>query len=183
MEADPKWIYTPTEPGANRKWIFSLADLEEYGDFTSLFGFYRIKAVNVQVIMPNTVTDAGALGAAAKGNFVAYAVTDESTFTNSYTSGVEAQYLKCQSHAKRLLTTTTGRGQSFYMPVKQLSLAAHTETNNDYRVMRPAFIATAEPFCKHYGLQMRIQRTDNQAFAGGVVKFILTYYLQMKRAE
>ena len=133
--------------------------------------------------MPNTVTDAGALGTAARGNFICYAISDESTFSSQYTNGTEKQFLKCQSHAKRLLTTTTGRGQSFYMPVKQLSLTAHNEINNDYRVVRPAFIATAEPFTKHYGMQTRIQRTDNEPFADGTVKIILTYYIECKRVE
>ncbi|AXQ65783.1 MAG: capsid jelly roll protein [Cressdnaviricota sp.] len=183
IDPDPNWIYTPAEPGANRKWVFALSDLTEFGDFTSLFGFYRINAVNVQIIMPNTVTDAGALGQAAKGNFIAYAISDESTFGNQYSNGIEAAYLRCQSHSKKLLTTTTGRGHNFYMKVKQLSLAAHSAENNDYRVMRPAFISTAEPYTKHYGMQTRIQRTDNQPFVNGTMKVILTYYIECKRVE
>jgi len=183
ISAYSDWIYTPLEPGGNKKWTFQLRDLSEFGDFTTLFGFYRINAVNVQIIMPNTVTDAGALTQAARGNFVCYAIADRDTFADSYTSGVEADYLRCQSHKKTLMTTTDGRPHNFYMKVNQLSLATHSETNNDYRVVSPKFISTKEPYTKHYGLQTRIQRTDNQEFGGGVVKFIMTYYMEFKRVE
>lgn len=162
---------------------FALSELVDYTDFTNLFDSYRIKGVRMQGYFSNTQSSGD-----ANTNLMLYYMTSD--FGNQAPSSLTEQFfLNRPTHKKKILLNANG-GKVFdiYQPLKQLSELYASTTNTDYALVNPRFVSTAEPNTPHYGMYMRLQRIDGEAFSTSTttypaLKIVYTYYLQCRGVQ
>jgi len=162
-------------------YVFSMAQIPDYANFTNLFDSYKIVGTRVQGYL---------------------------SFTNSTpTSQAQTMLFYCRDHLgqsqatdlsedwfnqrprsrKRLLVNSIGRPSfDIYMPLTQLANTYQSVANNDYTMKRPKFISTNEVNTPHYGFNLRLARVDgnnwtaNTANQYPTLKIFTTVYFQMR---
>ncbi len=172
-----------------RNWGFSLSQLNDYAEFTSLFKFYRLKGVRIQCYFSNTNSPASHSTAGNSPNQQILMWFDTNRDGNdSSDSGLEQTYLNSQTAKKRLCLKTNGRPIDLYMKLRQQNMIYGGVGNTDYTTVTPKWIATTEPATPHYGHKTMLQRVDGQAFTSGIsnsqyMKIIQTIYFECKKVE
>lgn len=171
-----------------RNWGFSLGQLGDYLEFTNLFKYYRLKGVRIQMYFSNNVSTTDDGNNASANQQVIMWIDSNKDGSNFASAGLEETYLNSQTAKKRLCLKTNGKPVDIYMPLMQQNMIYGGDTNTDYTVVKPRWIATHEPTTPHYGYKMMLQRVDGQAFTSGVTnsqycKIIQTLYFQCKKVE
>lgn len=171
-----------------RNWAFSLGQLDDYEDFTSLFKFYRLKAVRVQIYFSNTSSTTRNAGSTASNQQMLMWIDTNKDGSDLAAAGEDDTYLNSQTAKKKLCLTSTGEPLDIYMPLRQQTMVYGGATNTDYTTTTPKWIATTEFSTPHFGHKMMIQRVDGQPFTSGITnsqyaKIIHTVYLECKKVE
>jgi len=185
------WISAPDNKSMYKQWNFKLSDLAgvDNTDFTNLFRRYRINAAKVEMSFSNTgsVPAPGGSG----GNFQMQLYTRANRSGRSEEIITEQSMLNTQASKKRLCLNN-GRPIKYYMKLNQLSETFANVgglPNTDYTVQKPRYVSTGETGCEHYGLDMFINRVDNEtlgsnlASAPQVMRCTITYYMSFKGVE
>ncbi len=172
--------------GLSKTLIYSIAQVQDYTDFTNLFALYKLNAVNLQLTLSATNANANTPTASANpSQIIAYTSPNQVGAAETLN---EQYFLNTTSSKKRNLMNSQGRGVNFYMKLKQLGNTYSGLGGDDYTLQRPRLISTKEPTCPHYGLNMRLQRVDNLPFSTGFsgdiyMKITTTYYIQCKQVQ
>ena len=182
-EAQSGWAYDGN--AITRQWTFALSDLVNVNntDFKNLFAAYRIKGVRMQGFSSNT------MASDQNSNVIL-------TYCNNWqgtTTALTQQYFDERQASKRrpLLNRQGGKAWDMYIPLRQLSnIFSGSVVSNDYGTMKPKWIGTNEDTTGHYGLNMRLERADGDAFgqymqSGGFasIRIVLTYYLECRGVQ
>lgn len=167
---------------------FKLTDLQQHGEFTDLFAMYKIKAVRMQMYFSNSVAESmnESSGTASSPNQQILCWMDRNTGTTAFTGDTD-EMLNSQTAKKKLCLRTDGRPLDIYMPVRPMS-----NIEQDSTFIRPIpsnrspWIGTDYPSVEHFGLNLMLQRVDNQAFTTGIsnsqyARIIYTVYIQCKK--
>lgn len=165
-----------------KQFVFTLDQLPNYTEFTALFASYKNCAVKQEIYFSNTNS------VDTNSRLLLYYDNNPQGETKVLT---ESHYLQTQTSRKRLVATTSRAPIKFYTKLKQLNVVYHQMTPTplvDYTMQYPRYISTSEPTTPHYGINMRIQRVDNQPFGTDLshfqfVKIITTVYVTCKRVE
>ena len=183
--------------GYCRSQPFKLSDLPQYQEFTNMFAQYRILAVKQDYYFSDTVsTNTGSAPTQTLGSrqLMLYSVPNAQG-TNNVANMTEGFFMQSQSAKKRLCLNTLGKPVGLYHKCKQLSRIFSGELGNqDFIKIKPKFVSTAETEAQHYGLDVRIQRVDNNAFSHGssapqadyaypTVKIITKLYIQCRQVK
>lgn len=171
-----------------RNWGFSLAQLNDYTEFTQLFKFYRLKGVRVQMFFSNTNSSSEDGNNSASNQQIIMWLDTNRDGANVAASGLEQTYLNSQTAKKRLCLNTIGKPIDLFMRLRQQSMVYGGVGNTDYTTVTPKWIATTEATTPHYGHKTMLQRVDGQPFTSGLsnsqyVKIIQTIYFECKKVE
>lgn len=155
--------------------VFTLNDLPNNFQYTSLFDQYRINAVKLEFITNGTITTT-----AVNDQLIAYNFTD---YMGQIQGGgampVESQLLTMQRCRRR--QQIDGSPLKVYSKCKQLSHITETAIATAYGKIKPRWISTQEPAVQHFGL---ITCWTNAS--GGVLptqttmRVTITYYLECR---
>ena len=162
-------------------YVISLAQIPNYTNFTNLFDSYRIRAIRLQgyfsfnVAAPNNQAQA-----------MLYYCRDH--LGQSTPADLSEDWFNERPRSrKRLLVNGSGKPSfDIYMPLTQLANTYGTVTNNDYTMKRPKFISTNEVNTPHYGMNLRLQRVDGNAWTSGTsnqyptLKLYTTVYFECR---
>ena len=170
-----------------KNWGFSLAQLNDYTEFTQLFKFYRLKGVRIQMYFSNTNSNSKDGGSSPNQQCLLWIDTNRDG-QDTASSGLEQTYLNSQTARKRLCLNTIGKPIDMYMRLRQQNMIYGGIGNTDYTTVSPKWIATTEPATPHYGHKTMLQRVDGQSFTSGIsnsqfVKIIQTVYFECKKVE
>ena len=178
--------WTSESNGLYRTWVFSLQQVQDFTDFTNLFGLYKLSAVNVEMTLSSTNANVNTASASMNpSQIIVYTAPNPIGFNETLN---EVYFLNTSSAKKRNLMNSNGRSSNFYMPLKQATQVFAGVSNDDYAVQRPKFISTSESATPHYGIDMRMQRVDGLPFSSGYsgdmyMKITTTYYIQCKQVQ
>ena len=162
-------------------YVISMAQIPNYTNFTNLFDSYRIRGIRLQgyysfnVAAPNNQSQA-----------MLYYCRDH-LGQNSASQLSEEWFNERPRSRKRLLVNSSGRPSfDIYMPLTQLANTYGSVTNNDYTMKRPKFLSTNEVDTPHYGMNLRLQRIDGNAWTAGssnqypTLKLFSTIYFECR---
>lgn len=182
---DNGWVAT-IDNSVVKTFTFSLAELDNYHEFTSLFSMYKLNYAMVK-LFPNLT---GSITASNAGGGGTYIVTIWPA-TNGQAIG--ATFTKedlNQIQRKRRFMLPATRATTLKMPLKQLGLVYGTTivppSTVDYTVMTPKYVATTEPNTVHYGMHIHITPTDGSAPANTWTNYLTVMqdvYLTCKQVE
>lgn len=173
--------------GIGKTFQFALGDLNDVTDFTNLFKYYRIKAVRVQMFFSNNITAQDEPSRFANSQLMIY--TDVNN--NGITTGNNdiLYYLDSQTSKKTVALTTQKKPFDCLMRMKQSNeIYGAGVPATDYTLQSPKWISTTEVNTPHYGMNMFIGRVDGNELSHGFantqyVRFIYTYYIQVKKVQ
>lgn len=178
--------------GMVRSMEFSLAQLPNYTEFTSLFAQYRILAVKQEYYFTDTasvnIENTSGYNNTGGKQILMY-INPNAIGSANASSLTEDFFMQSQCAKKRLCLRASGRPVKIYTKLKQLSQIYSNEVlNTDYVKIRPKFISTNEVNAEHYGLDMRLERVDGNEFSHGGdeyphVKIITKLYLQCRQVQ
>jgi len=160
-----------------RNFEFKLNDLHDATDFTALFAQYKLCGVRQELIFSNNTTDDD------NSQMLIYWDTNRS---GQNETGTESRFLDSQTSKHRVLKPPGGQVK-LYTKLSQLSNTFKL-TDDDYAVVKPRYISTAEPNTPHYGNSMRIQRVDDLPFGSNLdrfqtLKILTTVYIACKKVQ
>lgn len=182
--------------GIYTTWKFKLDQLHDYSDFQNLYAMYRIKGIRMQMYFSNTasVIDSGTANPPNR-QLLVYMTPNREGFEYDGTTTerilTEELCLDTQSCKKRI-ALNGGRPLDLYMSVRQRTVkyAQTVGTTPQYTTTAssPQWLATDQVSVDHYGLNMRIQRVDNEPLTTGgstpqKLKMIVTIYFQCKQVQ
>lgn len=157
---------------------YKLNDLLSATDFTNLFQQYKINGVKQELIFSNT--------SSMDTNSQLLVYWDANKDGQSRTRS-EQTFLDSQTSKHVILKPPSKQKITLYTKLKQLSNTFKL-TDDDYAVVNPRWISTAEPNTPHYGCSMRIQRVDDKPFGTDLTNFqylkiITTMYIACKKVQ
>jgi len=168
-----------------------LSDLVDNSDFKNLFRYFKINAVRIRIWNANTaVTDNNYTGQFPNAQLLLRWMRN----ADGQTAGNDDQqkYMDSQIAKVQNLTKASGKPIDLFYKVKQSNMIyqALTGTSNTaYSLQKPKWIDTESgQNAAHYGLNMLIQRCDNQPLSSGFVnqqqlRLDYTYYIQCKQVQ
>lgn len=164
---------------ASFAWAFTLADLPDYAEFTSLFDRYKILGVALKVF-PGTVSVETA-GAAAPA-LVLHDVVDYDDYTQFAASAAGVKAAQCyESYKCRNIGVSNGKPLRRFIKPRIAVGAYGGGVFTNYASQRDEWIDAASPTVQHYGWKGVIETYNNVATACTVViKIEATFYLAMK---
>lgn len=160
-----------------RNWEFNLNDLTDATDFTALFAQYKLNAVKQEIVFSNTNTDDD------NSQMMLWWDTNASA---QNVVGTQNSFLHSQTSRHKVLKPPGG-SIHMYTKLKQLS-NTYKLTDDDYAIVKPRYVSTAEPNTPHYGVRMRLARVDDMPFGTDLDKFqtakiITTVYLSCRKVH
>lgn len=181
--APPGW--TSLEPSGDQAltlgYVFSMAEIPNYQNFTNLFDSYRIKGVRLQGYYSFTT--------ASPENQAQVMLHYARDHLGQNTASVltEDWFNERPRSRKRLLVNSTGKPSfDIYMPLTQLANTYQSTVNTDYTMQKPRFISTNEVNTPHYGFNLRLSRIDGQPWTHSTsnqyptLKIFTTVYFEMR---
>lgn len=178
-----------SDNGIFKQWNFSLAQLPNITEFTSLFKRYKITAVKLDLSFTNTGSVITSVGTApSNGQLQVYTTPNRNGRSrNAANPLTEAVLLQTQAKKKRL-ALNGGRPLKYFMKLKQLGMIYTSPTDTDYGTQWPQYVSTSETNAAHYGLEMYINRVDGKPLSTEItgnqsVRITTTYYLSFKGVE
>lgn len=176
------WVADGTNNGIYKLFGWSLGSLGDSTDFTNLFRDYRIKGARVRFYFSNTQSVEDGNSASNTQVMVRFARTADGAAT-----ALSLPFFQ-QLQAKRYrLGLNGGKPLDVYMPLKQENLvSSSTATANT--MMSPKFINTGATNVVHYGMGVRIERVDGQAFTSGLnntqyCRMVTTLYIECRQVK
>lgn len=173
--------------GIGKTFQFSLSDLNDVNDFTNLFKYYRIKAVRVQMYFSNNTTVQDEPSRFPNSQIMIY--TDVNNNGDTTNNNNVLYYLDSQTSRRTVALTTQRKPIDVLMRMKQANEVYGTGVpTTDYTLQSPKWISTDETGTPHYGMNMFIGRVDGDGLSSGFtntqfVRFIYTYYIQVKKVQ
>lgn len=187
----PPTGWTAVANGLCRSQPFDLSLLPQNSEFINLFAQYRLLAVKQEYYFCDTAsvnfTD-GTYNNSGNKQILMY-TNPNAVGVNNVGNLTEDFFMQSQSCKKRTCLHANGKPIRLYTKLKQLTDVYSGEIGNtDYVKSYPKFVSTTEPRCQHYGIDVRLQRVDNQAFSFGgsvypKVKIITKIYLQCRQVK
>lgn len=162
-------------------YVFSMAEIPNYSNFTNLFDSYRIKGVRLQGYYSFTT--------ASPENQAQVMLHYCRDHLGQHTASVltEDWFNERPRSRKRLIVNSVGRPSfDIYMPLSQLSNTYQSVANNDYVMQKPRFISTNEVNTPHYGMNLRLSRIDGNPWTANTanqyptLKLFSTVYFEMR---
>lgn len=158
-----------------RQFFYSLNQLTDYADFTSLFKFYKICGVKQELILSNTQAN--------NNNTRLIIYMDK--WNGRTEVATENMYLHSQTAKRRIIPSNSTSPVGFYTGLR-VANATLSATPTAYTWTRPKWCATNIVDLLHYGMNIRIGRVDNQPFGSdathfGFMKVITTMYICCKK--
>ena len=172
-----------------KQMIFTLGDIPNFSRFTNMFAQYRLTAVKTEMLFSNNVSDlqdpSGSSTVVGNRQIVVYTMPNRVGAPETLT---EDAFLQTQAHQHKLALNTTGEPLTYIQHLSQLANTYQSGINTDYAKRKPLFISTQEQNTGHYGLDMRIQRVDGEAFSRGTatyptVKILHTVYFECRQVN
>lgn len=153
------WVST-FDDAVVKTFTFSLAELPNHGEFTSLFGQYKLNMAILK-FFPSYSQVVSADGAVASNNLIitVWPNTDGQQLTAAFT---KAELNEIQRKSQWMFPLN--RPTTIKMPLKQLGMTYNTAVNTDYVVRKPRYISTAEQTTVHTGLNVHIAKVDGSTF-------------------
>lgn len=162
-------------------YVFSMAQIPNYANFTNLFDSYRIKGVRLQGYYSFTTTSPS-----SQAQTMLYYARDH-LGQNTAAQLSEDWFNERPRSKKRLIVNSIGRPSfDIFMPLSQLSNTYHSTVNTDYTMQKPRFISTNEVNTPHYGFNLRLQRIDGLPWTANssnqypTLKLFTTVYFEMR---
>lgn len=162
-------------------YVFSMAQIPNYANFTNLFDSYRIKGVRLQGYYSFTMA-----GPSSQAQTMLHYARDH-LGQNTASVLTEDWYNERPRSRKRLLVNSVGRPSfDIFMPLSQLSNTYQSGVNTDYTMQKPRFISTNEVNTPHYGFNLRLARIDGQPWTANssnqypTLKLFTTVYFEMR---
>lgn len=170
-----------------------LSDLVDNSDFKNLFRYFKINAVRIRIWNANTaVTDNNYTGQFPNAQLMLRWMRNN----DGQTTGNDDQqkYMDSQIAKVQNLTKASGKPIDLFYKVKQSNMIYQAATgvppsNTAYSLQKPKWIDTESgQNAAHYGLNMLIQRCDNQTLSSGFLnqqqlRLDYTYYIQCKQVQ
>lgn len=176
-------------------WTFYLKQLNDITDFTNLYAMYKIKGVRLQMYFSNTqsvISQDSTSGYTPNRQLMVYMTPNREgdAYNNSGDPGseplTEDVCLDTQS-VKKKLALNGGRPLDIYMSLRQQNVLFNKTDSTAYSTVAPKWLRSDQTEVNHYGLNMRIQRVDDQPLTtGGGIQFckiIGTLYFQCKQVQ
>eukprot|EP01052_Picozoa_sp_SAG31_P043070 SAG31_NODE_7058_length_1800_cov_122.113463_2_plen_238_part_00 len=162
-------------------YVIDAAQIPNIAHFVNLFDSYRIKGVRIQGYLSFTTAQT-----TTQSQSILYSCSDNMGQTPS-ANLTEDYFLSRPRSKKRLLANNMGK-PSFdqYIPLSNLANVYGGTINTDYALVKPRFISTNELTTPYYGMNLRLQRVDNQNWTHGAqtqyptLKMYTTIYFQMR---
>lgn len=159
-------------------WQYKLNDLPDPTSFTNLFAQYKLNAVKQELIFANTTTD--------DDNSQIMLWWDVKR-DGQNTPLTESFFLKSQTAKHTVVKPPLGNTIRMFTKLRQLS-NTYKLTDDDYAIVKPKYLSTAEPNTPHYGTAMRLERVDGRPFGTQLdnfqkAKIITTVYLSCKKVK
>lgn len=176
------WTADGTNNGIYKLFGWSLGSLGDSTDFTNLFRDYRIKGARVRLYFSNTASVEDGNSASNTQVMVRFARTADGAAT-----ALSLPFFQ-QLQAKRYkLGLNGGRPLDVYMPLKQENLVSSSSATAN-TMMSPKFINTGATNVVHYGMGVRIERVDGQAFTSGLsntqyCRMVTTLYIETRQVK
>ena len=173
-----------------KQFQYSLRDLNDYGDFTSLFNQYKICGVKMTFFFTQTNT-----GPIQHSDTPPHAVNSNSQIIMfigpngvGASETLDRDYFMDSQAVKRRLCLNGGRPISVYRRMRQLSNIYQSVTGTDYAMARPRWISTVETSTPHYGMNCMLERVDGEVFANDAVNYQkmrveATYYVACRQVQ
>lgn len=169
----------------------TLNDLTDNSDFKNLFKFYRINAVRIRIWSANTaITDNNYTGEFPNAQLL---LRWDKNLDGSSTGVLDPQkYMDSQTAKVQNLIKASGKPIDLFYKVKQSNMIYQdlaSASNTAYSLQKPKWIDVENGgTAGHYGLNMLIQRADNQALSTGFtnqqkLRLDYTYYIQCKKVQ
>ncbi len=162
-------------------YVFSMAEIPNYENFTTLFDSYRIKGVRLQGYYSFNTT-----GPDSQAQVMLHYARDH-LGQNTASVLTEDWFNSRPRSRKRLIVNSVGKPSfDIYMPLTQLSNTYQSTVNTDYTMQRPRFISTNEVNTPHYGFNLRLSRVDGNPFTTAssnqypTLKLYSTIYFEMR---
>lgn len=177
------WSIT-ADGGLVRRFSWDLANLSDPTDFTNLFSSYRLTHVEMTFFFSNTGSDAGG-ETLSNRQIIMYACPNRNGRQDQILS--EQFMLDNQTTLKKLCYNDNATPVTVSLPLNQLS-ERFAGATSDYGIGKPAFVSTGETGTAHYGVDIRLQRVDNNPFStGGAVyptcKIVTKVHLECKQVQ
>ncbi len=187
------WLLNTASTALYTTTAHALSDLTDNSDFKNLFRYFKINAVRVRIWNANTaVTDNNYVGQFPNAQLMLRWMKN----SDGNTTGADNQqtYMDSQIAKVQNLTKASGRPIDLFYKVKQSNmiyqpLSGVPPTSTAYNLQKPKWIDTETGAnAAHYGLNMLIQRCDNQGLSTGftnqqALRFDYTYYIQCKGVQ
>lgn len=176
------WVADGTNNGIYKLFGWSLGSLGDSSDFTNLFRDYRIKGARVRFYFSNTASVEDGNSASNTQVMVRFARTADGAAT-----ALSLPFWQQLQAKKYKLGLNGGRPLDVYMPLKQENLvSSSTATANT--MMTPKFINTGATNVVHYGMGVRLERVDGQAFTSGLnntqyCRMVTTLYIECRQVK
>lgn len=162
-------------------YVFSMAQIPNYQNFTNLFDSYRIKGVRLQGYYSFTNTTPS-----SQAQTMLYYARDH-LGQNTAALLSEDWFNERPRSRKRLLVNSIGRPSfDIFMPLSQLSNTYQSGVNTDYTMQKPRFISTNEVNTPHYGFNLRLARIDGNPWTANssnqypTLKLFSTIYFELR---
>lgn len=176
------WVSDGTNNALYKLLGWSLGSLGDSTDFTNLFRDYRIKGARVRFMFSNTASVEDGNSASNTQVLVRMCRTADGAAT-----ALSQPFFQQLQAKKYRLALNGGRPLDVYMPLKQENLvSSSTATANT--MMSPKFINTGATNVVHYGMGVRLERVDGQAFTSGLnnaqyCRMITTLYIECRQVK
>lgn len=166
----------------SKLWIFKLSEFNNNNDFTDLFRYYKLNAVNLKIY------PCCSLEVAARNNSQVIVTTLSGRDGDPANSRTPTGLETVQARKDRLLLNNNGTPFSIFMKLNQLTMvyaSAHgvPPSQTNYTLTKPKYVSTAEPDCEHYGLWIYLRTCNGTAFDNIQVRIEPTVYLSCKTVE
>ncbi len=176
--------WTADGNGFYRQFIFYLSQVTDHTDFTNLFTEYKITGAAIKMYFSST--NSGVSGTVFDNTQILMRTIPWSSGRTQVVT--DDLLLSSQTTKRKLCLNTNGRPVNVFMRLNQLGEVYHSVANSDYVMAKPRFISTDEVSTPHYGVNMRLDRVDGQAFTSGLtsdqyVRLETILYIQCKQVH
>ena len=185
------WLLNTASTAMYATMEHKLSDLVDNSDFKNLFRYFKINAVRIRIWNANTaVTNNNYTGEFPNAQLMLRWMKNQDGNTTG--SDNPQTYMDSQIAKVQNLTKASGRPIDLFYKVKQSNMIYQTLTGTSqtaYNLQKPKWIDTETGGnASHYGLNMLIQRCDNQGLSTGfnnqqTLRFDFTYYIQCKQVQ
>lgn len=166
---------------------FTLNQLHNATDFTTLFAQYRINAVKVELIPQATSIPQGNRGAglglgAEFSQLVAYVMPNpHGQFGPTAISSLSEQICLDAQYCKKR-KWINGKPFKIYTKTNQLGMVYASTVNTDYVKIKPRLLSTNEIDTPHYGLSILFVNQNGGTLPVIPCKIITTFYIECRGA-